>query len=168
MANEQKKPMTRKGYERLKQEMEHTMRVTRPKVVKGIAEAAAEGDRSENAEYIYGKKHLREIDKRLQYLSQILGASRIVHENTLAGDVVCFGSTVILEEETGKRKKWILVGEGESDAKEGTIAWNSPLGLALLGKKVGDLVEVDRPSGTMEVQIIGLVFGERLIAGEDI
>jgi len=160
--------MTRAGYERLRQEMEHTMRVVRPKVVKGIADAAAEGDRSENAEYIYGKKHLREIDKRLQYLSQILGSARIVHENSMTGDAVCFGATVVLDDDTGKRKKWTIVGEGEADAKEGTIAWNSPLGRALMGKKVGDFAEVDRPSGILEVHVVGLLFQNRLIAGEDI
>lgn len=160
--------MTRQGYERLRLEMEHTLRVVRPKIVKGVTDAAAEGDRSENAEYIYGKKHLREIDKRLQYLSHILGGARIVHENTLSGDAVCFGATVVLEEGAGKRKKWTIVGEGEADAKTGTIAWNSPVGRALLGKKVGDLAEVERPSGILEVQIVGILFTGRLIAGEDI
>lgn len=162
-----KNPMTKTGYQRLLAERDELLRVTRPKVVKGVTDAAAEGDRSENAEYIYGKKRLREIDKRLQYLSTLLKDVQVVEPEGLSGVRVCFGSTVVVLDEDGHKKKWTLVGEGESDLKEGTISWKSPVARALLGKQVGDVVEIERPKGMVEFEVVGLIFGKRHIAGED-
>jgi transcription elongation factor GreB len=160
-----KKPLTLQGYRLLLAEHEELSKNERPRVVMGVANAAAEGDRSENAEYIYGKKRLREIDKRLQYLSSLLADVEIVDPSTLSGDKVCFGSTVVIVEDgTTAKKKWQIVGEGESDTAKGTISWRSPMARALLGKRVGDVVTVDRPAGEIDVEIVGLWFGERAIA----
>ncbi len=153
-----KKPLTKAGYERLHAERERLLRVERPKVVKGVTEAAAEGDRSENAEYIYGKKHLREIDKRLAYLSGLLKDVQIIDESTLSGDVVVFGATVVVRDEHDLVKRWMIVGDGEADFSGGTISYKSPVARALLGKRVGDVVEIVRPKGVTEVEIVALEF----------
>jgi transcription elongation factor GreB len=160
----QKKPMTLQGYRALLKEHDQLSKVERPKVVQGVANAAAEGDRSENAEYIYGRKRLREIDKRLAYLSSLLGDVEIVDPASLQGAKVCFGASVVIEEEGGARKKWQIVGEGESDTARGSISWRSPMARALLGKQVGDVVTVERPAGEIEVEVVELWFGERKIA----
>jgi transcription elongation factor GreB len=159
-----KKPLTLQGYRLLLAEHEELSKNERPRVVQGVANAAAEGDRSENAEYIYGKKRLREIDKRLQYLSSLLSDVEIVDPSTLLGDKVCFGATVLIAEDGGGRKKWQIVGEGESDTAKGTISWKSPMARALLGKRVGDVVTVDRPAGEIDVEVVGLWLGDRKIA----
>ena len=160
-----KKPLTLQGYRLLLTEHEELAKSERPRVVQGVANAAAEGDRSENAEYIYGKKRLREIDKRLQYLSSLLQDVEIVDPSTLHGDKVCFGATVVIVEDGNKAKKrWQIVGEGESDTAKGTISWRSPMARALLGKRVGDLVTVERPAGEIDVEVAELWFGERRIA----
>ena len=159
--SEAKRPMTAAGFRTLSREYEELMNVERPKVVAGVANAAAEGDRSENAEYIYGKKRLREIDKRLQYLGKLLKDVEVVDPSTLRGDKVCFGATVVIEDDDGKRAKWTIVGEGEADTRQGTISWQSPMARALLGKKVGEVVTVDRPAGEIDVEIVGLEFAGR-------
>lgn len=159
-----KKPMTLTGFRALNKEHDELLRVERPKVVQGVSNAAAEGDRSENAEYIYGRKRLRELDKRLAYLSTLLGDVEIIDPTTLQGVRVCFGATVVLEEDNGKRARWQIVGEGESDTAQGTISWKSPVARALLGKTVGEVVSVERPAGEVEIEILELWFGERRVA----
>ena len=159
-----RKPLTLAGFRALSKEHEQLSRVERPRVVVGVTNAAAEGDRSENAEYIYGKKRLREIDKRLQYLGNLLGDVEIVDPASLSGTKVCFGATVVFEDETGAKKKWQIVGEGESDTAQGTISWKSPMARALLGKQVGDVVTVERPAGEIEIEVLELWFGDRRIA----
>lgn len=162
-----KNPMTKPGYQRLLAERDELLRVVRPKVVRGVTDAAAEGDRSENAEYIYGKKRLREIDKRLQYLGHLLKDVQIVDMSDLSGTQVCFGSTVVVVDEEGRKSKWTIVGDGESDHKELTISWKSPVARALMGKAVGNIVEIERPKGTHEFEIVGLYFGDKRVAGSD-
>lgn len=156
--------LTQAGFQKLTQEYEELFRVTRPRVVKGIADAAAEGDRSENAEYIYGKKHLREIDKRLGYLHKLLAHAQAVAVESLRGEKVCFASTVVIKDEDGLVKRLTVVGDGEADFKQ-TVSCLSPVGRALLGHQVGDYVEIELPRGVVEFEIIGLLFGQRLIAG---
>jgi transcription elongation factor GreB len=153
------KPLTRAGHGALAGEYDRLLRVERPRVVQGIADAAAEGDRSENAEYIYGKKRLRELDRRLQYLSRLLKDAQVIDVERLSGDEVCFGCTVELEDEDGTRQKWRIVGEGEADAREGTISWKAPVAAAVLGKRVGDVVSVVRPAGEVELEVVGITFG---------
>lgn len=159
-----KKPMTLSGFRTLQKEHEALTKVERPVVLQRIADAAAEGDRSENAEYIYGRKRLRELDKRLAYLSTLLGDVEIVDPTTLSGAKVCFGATVVIEEGGGKKNRWQIVGEGESDTALGSISCRSPMARALLGKGVGDVVVVERPAGEIEIEILELWFADRRVA----
>jgi transcription elongation factor GreB len=159
--SDEKRPMTLSGYSKIASEYKQLWDIERPKVVSGIADAAAEGDRSENAEYIYGKKRLRELDKRLRYLTYLLTDVEIIDPSTLSGDVVCFGCTVQIRDENDETKRWTIVGEGESDSRNGTISWKSPLAKALLGKRVGTVVQVELPNGDHEIEITGMFFGSR-------
>ncbi|MBI1947965.1 MAG: GreA/GreB family elongation factor [Deltaproteobacteria bacterium] len=156
--------MTLSGFRTLQKEHEALTKVERPVVLQRIADAAAEGDRSENAEYIYGRKRLRELDKRLAYLSTLLGDVEIVDPTTLSGAKVCFGATVVIEEGGGKKNRWQIVGEGESDTALGSISCRSPMARALLGKGVGDVVVVERPAGEIEIEILELWFADRRVA----
>lgn len=156
-----KKYLTREGFKRIAEEHRKLFEEVRPVVVEGIATAAMEGDRSENAEYIYGKKRLREIDKRLRYLSSLLKDVKIVDPENIKSDRVCFGATVVIEDEAGIKKEWTIVGVGEADAKEGTISYKSPLAKALLNKKVGDVVVIERPADEIEVEILELKFNPK-------
>jgi len=150
--------LTRAGYERLIAEHTNLSKSERPKVVQGITEAAAEGDLSENAEYTYGKKKLRELDKRIGYLAELLKEPIVVDPATLSGDKVQFGATVVIEDEDGEQKTWTIVGEGEADVKERRISSGAPVAKALIGKTPGDLVEIKRPKGEIEVEIISVTY----------
>jgi transcription elongation factor GreB len=133
--------------------------VERPRVVREVADAAAQGDRSENAEYIYGKKRLREIDRRVRFLTRRLDAAVVVKPEEQAGDeVVRFGATVEVEDEHGERKRLKLVGPDESDPARGQISFQSPVGRALLKRRVGDVVVVQRPAGELSLSIVGLSY----------
>ncbi len=153
--------MTRQGFQAMAKEHDELFLVERPKVVQGIATAAAEGDRSENAEYIYGKKKLRELDKRIQYLGGLLKDVKVVDPANIRGDTVCFGSTVVVLGDDGKEKEYTIVGEGESDYIPGSISEKTPIARALLGKKVGAVVTAWRPAGEIELEITGLKFAGR-------
>ena len=150
--------LTQAGYERLVAEHTELSKSERPKVVAGITEAAAEGDLSENAEYTYGKKKLRELDKRIAYLAGLLKNPIVVDPSTLSGDKVQFGSTVVIEDEEGEQKTWTIVGEGEADVKLRRISAGAPVAKALMGKIPGDLVEIKRPKGIIEVEIISVTY----------
>src|SRR5439155_9767541 len=112
--------------------------VERPKVVQEVSDAAAQGDRSENAEYIYGKKRLREIDRRIHFLTKRLDSAVVVRREEVRTDVVFFGATVEVVDEDGKRARYTLVGSDETDPTKGKLSWQSPIGRALLKKKIGD------------------------------
>lgn len=156
---QEEKYLTKEGYSALAGEYDRLLRTERPRVVRGVADAAAEGDRSENAEYIYGKKRLREIDKRLKYLGRLLKDAVVVDRSELAGDKVCFGATVLVEDEDGAQKRWTIVGEGEANPQQGTISMKAPLARAIMGKQVGDVVTVNRPAGQLEFEVVALEFG---------
>ncbi len=126
----------------------------RSRVVQGVADAAAEGDRSENAEYIYGKKRLREIDRRMRFLKKILDAAVVVDPAVDRGDKVYFGATVVLEDADGTTLEYQLVGEHETDAARGRISYRSPVGAALMRKSVDDEVKVETPSGQRRLTIV--------------
>ena len=160
------KMLTRQGFNKIAEEHRSLLEEQRPKVVEGIAIAAAEGDRSENAEYIYGKKRLREIDKRLRYLTELLRDVKIVDPENVRGDRVSFTSTVVVEDEEGKTYEWTIVGVGEADAQQGTISYQSPMARALLGRKVGDIVLVKRPSGEIELEIVDIKFNGKSIVAD--
>ena len=145
-------------------EYEHLTKEERPQVVRGVTAAAEEGDRSENAEYIYGKKKLREIDKRLKYLGTLLKDVTVIIPENLTGTKVCVGATVVIEDEEGVQKKWTIVGDGEADARDGTISYKAPVARALLGKEAEDIVTVSRPKGDIEMEIKALYFGAKLVA----
>jgi len=127
----------------------------RPKVTAEVSAAAAQGDRSENAEYIYGKKRLREIDRRIRFLTKRLDAATIVQPSEQTDtERVYFGATVTLEDEDGTRVTYQIVGSDEIDTAGGRISVESPIVRALLRKKVGDSVEVIRPRGEIEYSIV--------------
>jgi transcription elongation factor GreB len=153
--------MTREGFNVLADEHEWLARTERPKVLAAIQVAAAEGDRSENAEYIYGRKRLRELDKRLRYLDGLLTDVQIVDIEFLRGPKVCVGATVTILDEEGETKIWTIVGEGEADHRKSTISWKSPVAKALIGKSVGDSVLAPRPKGDIQLEIMDLHFGKR-------
>lgn len=155
---EKKNYMTPEGFARLKAEYTELFQVERPKLVETIAWAASNGDRSENADYIYGKRRLREIDSRLRFLAQRLDAAEVVDPKTLSGNKVVFGATVTVSNENGDEKTYQIVGEDESDAKQGRISWKSPVARSLLGRQVGDEVAVKLPAGEEVLVIESLEF----------
>jgi transcription elongation factor GreB len=152
--------LTKRGHAKLLAEFNELSHKERPRMVNQVATAAAEGDRSENAEYIYSKKRLREIDRRLQYLSRLLKNPQVVSKAMVKTDVVNFGCKVTIEDEEGVRKTWTIVGDGESDFKERTISCSAPVAKGLLGKKVGDMAEVLLESGEVGLEVIAIEVGE--------
>jgi transcription elongation factor GreB len=148
--------VTREGYERLRAEADRLWRVERPRVTREVAAAAAQGDRSENAEYIYGKKRLREIDARLRFLNQRLESLQVVETPPADRGRIFFGAWVTLAAEDGSEERWRLVGADESDATERRISVESPLGRALLGKRLDDEVTVRRPAGEATFVVVGI------------
>ena len=150
--------ITRAGAERLRAELKHLLTVERPKVTHEVSVAAAMGDRSENAEYIYGKRRLREIDRRLHFLHKRLEKLTVVEPSVQTDtSTVYFGATVTLEStEDSARVTYQLVGPDEIDLKAGRISIDSPVGRALLGKKKDDEVVVNRPRGEVELTIVAI------------
>ena len=149
--------ITPEGARRLTEELARLGGVDRPHIVKEVTEAAAQGDRSENAEYIYGKKKLREIDRRMRYLRKRLEIAVIVDPLKQKGNSrVFFGATVELEDELGTKSTHQIVGEDEIDTKATKISWRSPIGRALLGKSEGDVITVRRPAGEIEIEIVSV------------
>ncbi|MBP9112218.1 MAG: transcription elongation factor GreB [Polyangiaceae bacterium] len=147
--------ITPEGAKALQEELQKLWRDDRPKIVRDVADAAAMGDRSENAEYIYGKKKLREIDRRIQFLRKRLEIAVVVNE-TVEDGTVRFGAWIDLEDEDGAKFSYRLVGEDETDAAKNYISWKSPLGSAALKKKVGQTFLVRRPRGEMEFTILAV------------
>ncbi len=148
--------LTPTGFLRLKEERRELLSVERPKIVQAVNVAAAMGDRSENADYIYGKRRLREIDRRLRFLSGRLEDVEVIEPSTQSTEKVAFGVWVQVADESGIESWYQIVGEDEIDPKQGRITFSSPLGRALLGKKPGDLVKVNRPTGEAEMEILAI------------
>lgn len=144
---QQKNYITPEGLEKLKSEYAQLFHGERPKLVEVIAWAASNGDRSENADYIYGKRRLREIDSRLRFLSSRLEKAFVVDPKTLSGKKVIFGATVTVLDEDDKVSSFQIVGEDETDIANGKISWKSPMAKALLGKSEGDEVVIHKPAG---------------------
>jgi transcription elongation factor GreB len=149
---------TPEGARRLRAELDELWLVERPAITRAVAEAAAQGDRSENAEYIYGKRRLREIDRRVRILRGRLDGLKIVSDPPSDRGRVFFGAWVTLEEEGGPVRRHRIVGPDEFDREPGYISMDSPLGRALLGKRVGDTIEVERPSGPLAVTITAIEY----------
>lgn len=148
--------ITRAGYDKLKAEYEHLWRERRPEVVRALAAAAAEGDRSENAEYIYRKKELREIDRRVGYLQRRLPEFKVVESRPSDPSRVYFGAVVELADEAGEERVYRIVGGDETDAATGAISIDSPLAKALLKKQEGEVVRVQLPGGEVELEIVAV------------
>lgn len=156
--------ITSRGAKQLGEELRRLAEVERPKVVREVADAAAQGDRSENAEYIYGKKRLREIDRRLRFLSKRLDDSRVVSldEKPPDGRRVFFGAIVLVEDEDGEQRRYQLVGPDEARPEVGLLSYQSPLGKVLLGKRLDDVVMFKRPAGEIELQVLEISYGHFL------
>jgi len=150
--------ITPEGFQKLQAEFRELFNVERPKLVETVAWAAGNGDRSENGDYIYGKRRLREIDKRLMFLRDRIESAQVVDPKTLTGDKVVFGATVTIQEEEGATKTYQIVGEDEIEPGQNRISWKSPMAKALLGKSLGDEIEIHRPAGVLYAEITQIVF----------
>ncbi len=147
---------TPEGAKRLRAELDELWRVERPAVTRAVAEAAAMGDRSENAEYIYGKRRLREIDRRVRFLRGRLDGLTIVASPPSDRSRVFFGAWVTIEDARGSTRRHRVVGPDEFDREPGYISMDAPLGRALLGKRVGDEFEVALPGGVQAFSIVAI------------
>ena len=146
--------ITHKGMERLKMELHELLSNERPKLVETIAWAASNGDRSENADYIYGKRRLREIDRRIRFLRKRIDAAEIVDPAMQKGDKILFGATVTVRDGDENERVYKIVGIDETDAKAGKVSWISPVGQALLQAREGDAVTLKTPKGEEELEIV--------------
>lgn len=146
--------ITAQGYTRLREEYQELWHVRRPEVVRALSAAAAEGDRSENAEYIYRKKELREIDHRVGYLQRRLADLRVVDGLPKDPSKIFFGAWVELQASDGRRRTCRLVGSDEIDAQRGFVSIDSPLARAMLGKQASEWVWTQLPSGEVEYEVL--------------
>jgi len=151
----QKVPMTAAGYQRLQEELKHLKQVERPAVIRAIAEAREHGDLSENAEYHAARERQSFIEGRVLEIEDRLSRAEIIDVTKLSGDSVKFGATVTLaDEDTDEESTYQLVGQDEADVKEGRLSISAPLSRSLIGKSVGDVVEVTTPNGSKSYEII--------------
>ncbi|MCL6414596.1 transcription elongation factor GreB [Aestuariirhabdus sp. Z084] len=158
--------ITPQGAASLQEELDYLWQTKRPQVTQAVSEAAAQGDRSENAEYIYGKKQLREIDRRVRFLRKRLEKLVIVSEYPSDQNRVFFGAWIELEKEDGKRVNYRIVGPDEFDLKRGWISMDSPLAKALIGKAIDDEVLITLPEGEEYVYILGIQYEPSITAPE--
>lgn len=156
--SDKKNYITPAGFEKLRSEYSQLLNVERPKVVEVVAWAASNGDRSENADYQYGKRRLREIDKRLYFLKNRIEDAEVVDPAQIKTDKVVFGATVTLEDEDGAELIYQIVGEDEIDVKQKKISWKSPVAKAVLGKKIDDEVKVAKPGGDETMILINIEY----------
>ena len=153
--------LTPAGFQRLRDELNQLLRVERPKVVETVSWAAGNGDRSENGDYIYGKKRLREIDRRIRFLSKRLEASQVVDPAAQQHkDKVFFGATVTYANSRGEEKTVTIVGIDEADLDEGKGSWGSPIARALRGAEEGDTVELRTPAGVEAIEVVAIRYDE--------
>lgn len=148
--------ITPPGALKLRQELHQLLHELRPEVVKTVSWAASNGDRSENGDYIYGKRRLREIDRRIRFLSKRLDAAEVVDPATQSSDKVLFGATVLVRDEEERDRTYRIVGIDETDVRRGHVSWISPIGKALLQAKMGDTVTLKTPRGDEELEIVSI------------
>ncbi|MDQ3478000.1 MAG: transcription elongation factor GreB [Pseudomonadota bacterium] len=160
MAEPRPRFITPEGFARLRCEYDALFGLDRPKLVETIAWAAANGDRSENGDYIYGRKRLREIDRRLGYLAKAMQAAKVVDPASQSTDQVRFGATVELADENNARRTLTIVGDDEADATVGRIGWSAPLARAFIGAKVGDERIVRLPAGEKSYEVLAIRYPE--------
>lgn len=158
MANPPPRFITPEGFARLRAEYQELFGVERPRIVEVVSWAASLGDRSENADYLYGKKRLREIDRRLAHLARVMKAARVVDPATQSTDQVRFGATVELADEEDERRVLTIVGDDEADASSGRIGWSAPLARALIGAKIGDERIVRLPAGEKSYEVMTISY----------
>jgi len=155
-----KVPMTAEGYARLEEELKQLKTVARPEVIKAIAEAREHGDLSENAEYHAARERQSFIEGRVAELEDKISRAQVIDPSKLSGDTVKFGATVrVVDEDTDQETSYQIVGETEADVKAGRLAITSPIARALIGKSVGDSVEVATPKGPKAYEILQISFG---------
>jgi len=152
--------ITPAGAERLRVELRKLRYEERPEVTKTVAWAAGNGDRSENGDYLYGKKRLREIDKRMRFLAKRLEAAEVVDPLAITVDYVQFGATVKIRFEDDSERTYSIVGVDEVDVSKGRISWMSPLARALLKAREGDIVTFNSPKGQQDVEVLSVVYKE--------
>lgn len=144
------------GFERMREELKRLLYTERPSVVQTVSWAASNGDRSENGDYIYGKRRLREIDRRIRFLNRRLDAAQVIDPTTQKSQEVLFGATVRVRDSQGAEKTYCIVGIDETDPKNGRISWISPLAKALLRAKAGDVVSFREELEIIEVSYVEL------------
>ena len=154
--------MTPSCFKKLSDEMEHLLKIERPETTRVIAWAAGNGDRSENADYIYGKKKLREIDRRLRFLKKRIEDSVVIDPVDMNSQKVQFSATVTVEDEEGVERVYTIVGVDEIETDSGKISWKSPIGKALLGKEVGDITTIVAPRESFDFEITNIEYKEIL------
>jgi len=150
--------ITPQGFARIRAEYDELFGVERPKVVDIVSWAASLGDRSENADYLYGKKRLREIDRRLAHLARVMKAAKVVDPSRQATSEVRFGATVELADDDDNLRTLTIVGDDEADATAGRIGWSAPLARALIGAKIGDERVVRLPAGEKSYRIVAISY----------
>ncbi len=150
--------ITPEGYKKIVDEYNWLHNTERPRITSEVAYAASLGDRSENSEYLYGKRRLREIDKRLHFLRTRLEKIEVVDATKFTGEIVRFGASVDIEDEDGREQTWTVRGEDEVDMENHVISYVSPLGQALLGKSPGDAVTFESPRGKREISVTAVRF----------
>ena len=158
MAEPRPRLITPEGFARIRSEYEALFGTERPKLVETISWAAANGDRSENGDYIYGRKKLREIDRRLGYLAKVMKAAKVVDPASQSTDEVRFGATVELADEDDARRTVTIVGDDEADASAGRIGWSAPIARALIGARPGDERVVRLPSGEKSYEVVEITY----------
>jgi transcription elongation factor GreB len=152
--------ITPAGFRRMQEELKHLQQVERPRIVDIVAWAAGNGDRSENGDYIYGKQRLREIDRRLRFLTKRLEAAEVVDPGRQAHlDRVFFGATVTYENARGEEKTITIVGVDEIDADNGRVSWISPIARALMKAQEGDVVDLRTPHGIEPIEVVEIRYG---------
>ncbi|HET9811311.1 MAG TPA: transcription elongation factor GreB [Sphingomicrobium sp.] len=162
MAEARPRFITPEGFRRVREEYDSLFAVERPKLVETVSWAASLGDRSENADYLYGKKRLREIDRRLAHLARVMKAAKVVDPASQPSrDQVRFGATVEIADEDDNRRTLTIVGDDETDASAGRIGWSAPLARALIGAKVGDERIVHLPAGEKSYEILAIRYPDR-------
>lgn len=151
--------MTPAGYARLRAELLHLMDEDRPKVVEAVHWAAKNGDRSENGDYLYGKKRLREIDRRIRFLTKRLEVAEVTDPSVHHGrDQVFFGSTVRYVDETGEEREVTILGIDEADSARSQVSWISPIARALLKAREGDVVKLATPGGVHDIEVLSVSY----------
>jgi transcription elongation factor GreB len=160
MGDAVKNYITPGGYRRLQEELAHLWKVERPQMVATVAWAAGNGDRSENGDYIYGKRRLREIDRRIRYLSKSLDSAVVVDNSGRTHGRVHFGATVTILYESGEEREVTIVGVDELDSGDARVSWRAPLARALLTARVGDTVTLRAPRGPERLEIVAVRYDD--------